>query len=117
MSNIVSNLPKVSPASDIIERENAFYIYLDMPGVCKEQLEIEVEGNELYIQAQTCHCIAPEERLHSLEFGDVHYKAVYTLSDQMDVDKIEANLENGALEIVLPKRSKPIGGRIKINVG
>ena len=89
MSNIVSNLPKVSPASDIIERDNAFYIYLDMPGVCKEQLDIEVEGNELYIQAQTCHCIAPEERLHSLEFGDVHYKAVYTLSDQMDADKIE----------------------------
>ena len=116
MSNPVSSLPKVRPASDIIERDSAFHIYLDMPGVCKEQLDIEVEGNELYIQARTCHGITPEERLHSLEFGDVHYKAMFNLSEQMDTEKIVANLENGALEIILPKRAKPIAGRIKINV-
>lgn len=111
-----SKLPKVRPASDIIEKEDGFYIYLDMPGVNKDQLHIEIEGNELFAYATASHGISTEERLHSLEFGDVQYKIMLTLSDQVDTDKIEAHLENGVVEIIMPKKTKPTTGRIKINV-
>ena len=111
-----TGLPKVRPASDIIERENAFYIYLDMPGVTKDGLDIEVEGHELFVSATTAHGVGPKERLHSLEFGDVQYKIALALSDQVDSDKIEARMENGVVEIVLPKLEKQSIGRIKINV-
>ena len=117
MNNFIqSSLPKVHPASDIIERDNAFYIYLDMPGVTREMLNIEVEGNELFVSATTAHGVGAQERLHSLEFGDVQYNIMLALSDKVDADKIEARMENGVLEIVLPKQTKKQAGRIKINV-
>ena len=117
MSNFMqSSLPKVHPASDIIERDKAFHIYLDMPGVTREMLNIEVEGNELFVSATTTHGVGAKERLHSLEFGDVQYNIVLALSDKVDADKIEAHLENGVVEIVLPKQARKQVGRIKINV-
>lgn len=111
-----TDLPKVQPASDIIERDDAFYIYLDMPGVTKDELKIEVEGHELYVSATTTHGLESKERLHSLEFGDVQYNSMLALSDQVDFDKIEARMENGVVEIMLPKQTKQAGGRIRINV-
>ncbi len=111
-----SGLPKVRPASDIIEREQAFHIYLDMPGVSREQLNIEVEGNELIVSAGTTHGVGSKERLHSLEFGDVQYGIMLALSEQVAADKIEAHMENGVVEIILPKQAKKPTGRIKINV-
>ena len=110
------SLPKAHPASDVIEREHAFHIYMDMPGVSREQLNIEVEGSELFVSAATAHGVGVKERLHSLEFGDVEYSIMFALSDQVDVDKIEASLENGVVEIILPKQTKRQPGRIKINV-
>ena len=111
-----SSLPKAHPASDISEREQAFHVYLDMPGVSREQLNIEVEGNELFVSAATAHGVGVKERLHSLEFGDVEYNIMLALSEQVDADKIEAHLENGVVEIVLPKQMRKPVGRIKINV-
>ena len=111
-----SSLPKVHPASDIIERDQAFHIYLDMPGVTRDALNIEVESNELFVSATTAHGVGAKERLHSLEFGDVQYNIVLALSDKVDADKIEARMENGVVEIVLPKQNKKPAGRIKINV-
>lgn len=117
MNNFMqTSLPKVRPASDIIEREKAFYIYLDMPGVTKDGLDIEVEGHELFVSATTSHGVGPKERLHSLEFGDVQYNIMLALSDQVELDKIEAHMENGVVEIVLPKLERQAIGRIKINV-
>ena len=58
MSNFMqTNLPKVSPASDVIEHENAFYIFLDMPGVAKDELNIEIEGNKLFVSATAMHAV------------------------------------------------------------
>ena len=117
MSNFMqTNLPKVSPASDVIEHENAFYIFLDMPGVAKDELNIEIEGNKLFVSATAMHAVAPRERLHSLEFGDVQYSIMLALSGQVDPDRVEARIENGVVEIMLPKREKPQTGRIRIDV-
>ena len=117
MSNFLqTSLPKVRPASDVIEHENAFYIFLDMPGVAKDKLKIEVEGNKLFVSATAMHAVALKERLHSLEFGNVQYNVMLALSGQVDPDRIEARMENGVVEIMLPKLEKPQMGRIRINV-
>lgn len=117
MNNFIqTSLPTGRPAFDIIEHEKAFYVYLDMPGVTKDMLNIEVESRELLVSATTSHGAGPKERLHSLEFGDVQYSIALALSDKVNPEKIEAHLENGVVKIVLPKLEKQQVGRIKIHV-
>ena len=40
-------LPRVKPATDIVETEDGFYIYMDMPGVSKEALVIDLNEDEI----------------------------------------------------------------------
>lgn len=111
-----ANLPRMRPATDLIERDDAFYIYMDMPGVPKDQVRVEVDDNELVVFAEAMHGINPVERLHALEFGDAEYRALFTLSDTVDTEKITAKTENGVLEVILPKRTKTMSGPVRIDV-
>ena len=111
-----ANLPRMRPATDLIERDDAFYIYMDLPGVAKEQVRVEIDDNELVVFAEAMHGADPAERLHALEFGDAEYRALFTLSDTVDTEKITAKTENGVLEVVLPKRTKALSGPMRINV-
>lgn len=111
-----SQRPRVRPAADIVERSDGFYLYLDMPGVAHEDLTLDIEGDELSIQAVTRFGNDSSVRVHALEFGDVEYHAQFTLSDLVDVARIGAQLANGVLTIFMPKREAAQPKRVRIEV-
>ena len=96
----------VRPSMDIIEREDGFYLYLNLPGVEKEDLEVESRGNDLIIDAYTSYHLDESERLHNLEFADVHYQSKFTLFEDIDRNAISAELRNGVLMVFMPRRGK-----------
>jgi HSP20 family molecular chaperone IbpA len=102
-------LPRYSPSTDIIEREDGFHIYMDMPGVQKDELYIDLNDNELTVRGVS-RTKRPEKanNVH-MEFGDGEYARSFTISDVVDQENIKAALDNGVLELTLPKaeRAKP----------
>ena len=107
----------VRPAVDIFEDDSGITVHADMPGVSKERLNVKVEGDTLSIDGVAE--IPMPERMEPLyaEVRATHYQRSFTLSPEMDVDKVEANLKNGVLTLRIPKREEHKPKKIEVKVG
>ena len=109
--------PKVRPATDIIEREDGFHIFLDLPGVKKDDLLIDLNDNELKVGGKAVHPAQVRTDTLSMEFGSGEYVRTFTLSEVVDRERIKATLKHGVLELFLPKVEKVQPKRIEIVSG
>lgn len=121
---IERELPRFRPATDIVELEDGFHILVDMPGVRKEDLVIDLHENELLVSGKTRYAADPAaeagksgRRYGHQEFGGGGYRRTFTLSDTVDREKIVAKLENGVLNLFLPKGEKAKPKRIEVTAG
>ncbi len=118
------HVPRFRPASDIVEREDGFHIIMDMPGVQKEALFVDVNKNEVTVSARTSYPAEPpkpekagDRSYTHVEFGGGEYRRTFTLSDSVDREKITAILKNGVLDLYLPKSEAAKPRRIEISAG
>lgn len=109
--------PRVRPATDIIEREDGFHIFMDLPGVRKEDLVIDLTENELKVTGRAVHPAQAQTSALNLEFASGEYSRTFTLSDAVDREKIKASMKNGVLELYLPKAERMQPKRIEIQAG
>jgi HSP20 family molecular chaperone IbpA len=121
---IERELPRFRPATDIVELEDGFHILVDMPGVRKEELVIDLHENELLVSGKTWYAADPStepnkagRRYGHQEFGGGAYQRTFTLSDTVDREKIAAKLENGVLNLFLPKAERAKPKRIEVTAG
>jgi HSP20 family protein len=84
---------------DVFEDTNERVVRLEIPGVKKKDIEIELENAVLSVRAKR------EEKTES-GTSTVDVSRSLTVGDDVDPDKIQASLENGMLTIVLPKREQ-----------
>lgn len=109
----------IRPATDIVELADGFHIYMDLPGVDKSGLQIDLHDNELTISGKaafpTDNADSGERALYT-EFGGCEYRRTFTLSDTVDRDKIEAQLVDGVLGVSLPKSERTLPKRIHVSV-
>ncbi len=94
----------VRPTMDVIEREEGFFLYLNLPGVEKSELSVESLSRELVVDGCTSYGLEGCERLHNLEFSDVHYHGKFTLPEDIDRGAIKAELRDGVLAVFMPRR-------------
>ncbi len=91
------------PRADILESKEKIVVKADMPGVSQDTVEITLEKNVLTINGW----VEPEEmngfKLGYSEYGVGDYRRVFTLSNEIDRDGIEATVRNGVLKLTLPK--------------
>lgn len=102
------------PPVDIYETAEGITMQVDMPGVSKERLDLRVEGNTLLIEGTVG--IATEERMSAL-YADVRstvYRRTFALSNELETQKIDANLKDGLLTVRLPKRAELRPRRIEV---
>lgn len=91
-------------AVNIKEREDDFVIEMAIPGVKKEDVNIEIEENKLIVSAETSHEIdETKERYSRREFSYGSFTRSFTLPREVDVDKIAASSNDGVLNISIPK--------------
>lgn len=94
------------------EDDKSFYLLLDTPGTLKEAIDIEIIGQELVVKW------TPEARPRKSISGGIrpkNYEHRFKMSDQVDPAKIEANYQNGVLELKLGKRDANISRKISIS--
>jgi len=105
------------PATDIVEMEDGFHIYMDLPGLKKEDLSIDLQESEITISGPTADTLPSEgkENLTHQEFVGGEYRRTFILSDNVDRERISAKLNNGVLDMYLPKSEKALPRKIEIS--
>jgi HSP20 family protein len=102
------------PLTDIIEEENQWIIYSEIPGVKKEDISISFENSHLKIEAKKE--LKYKNKKHSNEETyQGKYQRKFKLNRDVDSKNIEATYENGVLELKIPKiKEKPKLIEVKI---
>lgn len=102
------SIPKMSHTScDVIDEGNQFRIKMDVPGVKKSDVNLNVTDNSIEVSAE--HKAESEEKKKNYlrkERSQVSYYRSLPLSEKIISDKVSAKLIDGVLDITLPK-SKP----------
>jgi HSP20 family protein len=92
-----------TPAVDIMERKDDIVLLADMPGVDENTVDITLEKNVLTIYGKVAPEMLAGYTLYLSEYGTGDYQRVFTLTEEVDRDKIQATVKNGVLRLVLPK--------------
>lgn len=103
------------PDVDIIERKDDTLLTADLPGVDEHSLDITLEKNILTIKGMVEHSLPAGYRLAYEEYAVGDYERVFTLSDEVDKDRIQASIKNGVLRLVLPKAAAAKSRKITVN--
>jgi HSP20 family molecular chaperone IbpA len=83
--------------------KDSLFLLADMPGVDEKTVDIELEKNVLTITGRVENGQVKDAALMYSEYEIGDYERVFTLSDQIDRDKIVATVKNGVLRLELPK--------------
>jgi HSP20 family protein len=92
----------VAPSASVIEDGDGYLLQVEMPGVNKEGLEISTEGNELIITGRRSLPTVQGTLLHC-ELRRENFRRTFELDPSIDVNKINARIEQGLLTVTLPK--------------
>lgn len=104
----------VTPPVDIYETPEGLVVMADLPGVSKEELDVRVENNLLTIRGNATHS-APGDFIYR-EYDLVNFFRQFELNEQVDRQKISAELKNGVLTLHLPKAEEAKPRRIEVHV-
>jgi HSP20 family protein len=92
-----------NPDVDIVERNSDIVVIADMPGIDEASVDITLENNVLSIYGKVDWDAPDKLKLLHGEYGIGDYQRVFTLSGDVNREKIEATVNNGVLKIILPK--------------
>ena len=97
----------VAFAMDATETDDVFTVRADLPGVSKDAIAIEVVGKVVKITANSARNAATKEgeRALRLERHSGEYVRQFRLTQDIEEDAVSAKLENGVLELTLPKKA------------
>ena len=96
-----------TPSVNTREDEKAYYIEVDLPGVKKEDIKVDIKDNTLTISGERKFKEeVKEEDYYKIETSIGKFSRTFTLPDDADVEHIDAKSENGVLDIVIPKVKK-----------
>jgi HSP20 family protein len=112
-SSVLSEARTWAPPVDIEETDEGYVIEAELPGVTREDVNIELVGNELAITGE----IKERERKgvlrrHTRRTG--RFVSRVTLPDQVDSDSVEANLKDGVLSVRVPKAERAQRRKIEV---
>lgn len=107
-------VPRIVPDVDLIDRGASFELRADMPGVKSDNLSVDVEDYVLHLSGVSKSESPEGFRSARREFADCEYNISYRLSQDIDVDAIQARISKGVLSVELPKSEKKGSRKIKV---
>ncbi len=123
-NNFLSELPETGlPLTgrnripvNVWETPEAFFVEAEVPGVTTDQIDISVVGNELTLRVNRPQPADEGVTYHRRERQTGECSRVIRLPGEFDVDRIQADLQNGVLTITLPKAEAVRPRKIQVNV-
>jgi HSP20 family protein len=102
------------PRTSIHEYEDLVKIMIDMPGVSKDNLEINFNRGELAVIGRRETWEKGKMKACYYERFDGNFRRVFALDSSLDPQKIDAKLAHGVLELTIPKREAEKPRKIEI---
>ncbi len=106
----------MAPPVDVIEDSAGITLYADLPGLTKENLNMQVEANTLTIEGEMSLAVPENMDATHAEVNLPRYRRVFTLSKELDTEKISAEFKQGVLKLRIPKAEHAQPRKIQINV-
>ncbi|WP_423208488.1 Hsp20/alpha crystallin family protein [Paracoccus yeei] len=102
------------PLTDIVETDQCVSMMVEMPGVAADAVEIPLENRVLTIRGKV-EPVRPENpALAYAQYGEGDFERAFTLSDNFDPDRIEAEMRGGVLTLTLPRAPEAQPKRIAV---
>jgi HSP20 family protein len=94
------------PTTDVYETEDALTVVMEVPGVGREDVDIELKDDVLRVQWRIDFSKYGGMEPVYTEYGVGHWVRSFALSDKVDREGIGAQLEDGVLTLTLPKTAE-----------
>lgn len=102
------------PNTDIYETEEHVVVVADMPGVAPENVDITLERRVLTIHGRMPSVQHEGYRRVYAEYGEGDFERVFTVSEEIDRDRIQASHKDGVLTVYLPKAAAAKTKKIEV---
>lgn len=106
--------PAFAPPVDIHDSPEGLTLEADLPGATEDAMLVQLEDNVLSLSARIGSPAPEGARLIHQEFHVGEYQRSFILSDEVDRDRITAELKNGVLKVFLPRADRAKARRIEI---
>ena len=104
-----------SPPVDIQETPERFVLRADLPGLSVEQIELRIENDRLSIKGDRPFATAARrEDFHRIERNYGRFSRSFALPRSLNHSEVRAELKNGVLEVVLPKKAETQARQIRV---
>jgi HSP20 family protein len=101
------------PRVDVLETEQDVILLADLPGVRPADVDVRFENGELTIHGRRV-AANPGKRRMLWEYEPTHYHRAFRLTEDVNAERIEAELKNGVLTVRLPKAEAAKPRRIAV---
>lgn len=106
-----------SPAADIVEMNDGYRIVLDMPGIDDKSVDVTIENNVLAVRGAIEPVQVPMGKLVYEENPSGDYRRTFTLSNEIERNRIAAHVRNGVVTVHLPKAEQAKPRKIEVKAG
>ncbi len=97
----------VNTTSHYNENDKEYYLTMDVPGMSKDDIDIAFDNNRLKVSGQR-----QSDKYNSYEYGKMERS--FNIPNNVQSDKISAKIDNGVLNVLLPKTKSSIGRKITV---
>jgi len=104
------------PPADVCESEDAIHLYVEIPGMLPESIEVQVEGNRLTLRGERTRSHRLEKTYHLSEILMGPFHRSFILPGNINPTGIKAHYHQGILEIALPKMDEPLTRTVPIKI-
>jgi HSP20 family molecular chaperone IbpA len=104
------------PPVDVIEDATGITLYADLPGVPKDRLQLRVDGDTLAIEGEIVLPVPQDMSSSHAEVQLSRFRRSFTLSKELDADKVGAEFAQGVLRVRIPKAEHAQPRRINVQV-
>jgi HSP20 family protein len=108
--------PSLVPPVDVIEDASGLILYADLPGVPKEKLDVHVDGESLVIEGEMALEMPKDLQATHVEVSLPRYRRVFTLSKELDPERLQAELKHGVLKLQIQKAEHAKPKRVEVRV-
>ncbi len=114
--NKASEQASLLPLVDVVEDAGGITLYADMPGVAKDEVQVNLDADTLTIEGTVKLDVPADMEASHVEVGLPRYRRVFTLSRELDADKVNASFDQGVLTLRIPKADHAQPRRIDVKV-
>jgi HSP20 family protein len=103
-----------APAVDVVENEREIVLHAELPGLCKEDIDIQLTGETLTIRGERPQTDERGENFHRIERNYGAFGRAFEIETPIDAANVNASYEEGVLTVRLPKQERVHSRQIPI---